>query len=760
MSRQLLREARTWLAIRRAGHTAVAAAAILLAFTTAHAEVSQTPLYLGGGNVPGNLVLTPSVEWPTINSLANLGAYNETRGYLGYFDARKCYVYVYNANEALRHFNPTRFTTDHICGGANEWSGNYLNWAATQTIDPFRSALTGGDRVRDTATETWLEKARHDGQGGTGIFPNRRLPAAGANTTLVRGATPAGWDSFRTRIQGLGNKMRFIRASGTGDVNAAAATVVPYDPAVALDPVSNVVYEVSVRVAVCVAGLREPNCREYSSAWKPEGLIQQYSEDLRIGVFGYLNDPSMLRDGAALRARQKFVSPLMIAPGVQGQVANPEREWDPVTGVLIQNPNAADAAATAGVTITNSGAINYLNKFGQLTTNNHKNFDPVSELYYTALRYLQNEGNVPEYTAVPGNTGVTAARAADGFPIITSWDDPIQYACQKNIFLGIGDVYTHRDKNLPGNSTYMTEEPTKPAVVASDTTADVITWTNRVGAMEGLGNIANNNNWSGRNNSAYLAGLAYFARTTDIRQDIPGTQTASTYWVDVREAQTVEAPVRNQYYLATKYGGFKMPEDFDPFTDALQLDWWHTNGDTLISGVQPSMAGTSFARPDNYFVAGEADRMVAGLTEAFAKILAEVRSSASSVAANSTRIGTDTAVFQAAFDSRRWSGELKAFRIGTGGAIAVNPDWSASQQLDALTEGELATRKIFTVLPPTAGSGGSLRVDGRHRLSMGVADSCTAGRPAPDAERRSAGHTSSRPGPPRVPARLATERSP
>ena len=102
--------------------------------------------------------------------------------------------------------------------------------------------------------------------------------------------------------------------------------------------------------------------------------------------------------------------------------------------------------------ITNSGVINYLNKFGQLTTNNHKGYDPVSELYYTALRYLQNEGNVPEYTACRATPRVAAARAADGFPIITSWDDPIQYACQKNVFLGIGDVYTHRDKNLPGNT--------------------------------------------------------------------------------------------------------------------------------------------------------------------------------------------------------------------------------------------------------------------------------------------------------------------
>ena len=43
---------------------------------------------------------------------------------------------------------------------------------------------------------------------------------------------------------------------------------------------------------------------------------------------------------------------------------------------------------------------------------------------------------------------------ADGFPVITSWDDPLQYYCQNNAFLGIGDVYTHRDKNLKGNTLH------------------------------------------------------------------------------------------------------------------------------------------------------------------------------------------------------------------------------------------------------------------------------------------------------------------
>lgn len=48
-----------------------------------------------------------------------------------------------------------------------EWE--LLNWATTQTIDSFRYALTGGYRVKDTTTETWLEKAHNDGQAGLAI---------------------------------------------------------------------------------------------------------------------------------------------------------------------------------------------------------------------------------------------------------------------------------------------------------------------------------------------------------------------------------------------------------------------------------------------------------------------------------------------------------------------------------------------------------------------------------------------------------------
>jgi hypothetical protein len=138
--------------------------------------VGQTPLTVAS-NVPGNMVLVPSVEFPTLDSVANLGAYNVARTYTGYFDPFKCYKYVHNAVETERYFNPVRTNTTRTCTQSNrEWSGNYLNWATTQTIDPFRKALTGGYRVKDTETETWLEKARSDSNGRGNYFPDRRVP--------------------------------------------------------------------------------------------------------------------------------------------------------------------------------------------------------------------------------------------------------------------------------------------------------------------------------------------------------------------------------------------------------------------------------------------------------------------------------------------------------------------------------------------------------------------------------------------------------
>jgi len=127
----------------------------------AEVDVSQSPLYVGS-NVPGNLALVPSVEFPTVISVANLGNFAVASKYVGYFNSSKCYKYNYDVNEANRYFYPVATPVPDAnfrCNDAATWSGNFLNWAVTQTIDPFRSAMTGGYRVVDTPTTTILEKA-------------------------------------------------------------------------------------------------------------------------------------------------------------------------------------------------------------------------------------------------------------------------------------------------------------------------------------------------------------------------------------------------------------------------------------------------------------------------------------------------------------------------------------------------------------------------------------------------------------------------
>ncbi|MGC4027468.1 MAG: PilC/PilY family type IV pilus protein [Steroidobacteraceae bacterium] len=666
---------------------ACAAALLLLATFPASAQtVSDTPLSVGG-NVPGNLLLTPSVEFPTVDSVANLGeTYNAANLYTGYFDSLKCYQYAYDDDESLRHFYPINVgtSTSRSCAGA--WSGNYLNWAATQTIDPFRKALTGGYRVHDTATETWLEKARSDNNSGGSYFRNRNI----TGTATITGMTPAGtrWSNFRTRISRAGNKMLFARADALNDPGAALPTVTAYNPAIHTlnSNTDNTVYEVSMRVKVCDAAIGvEANCVQYSQGWKPEGLIQKYSNRIRYSAFGYLNDSDILRDGGALRAKQKFVGPLKKDPADIAWTTNPNREWDPNTGVFVQNPDPADATATNAVvaagggatrqtTVENSGVINYINKFGQMTTANHKSFDPVSELYYAAIRYLKNQGNVPAYTNLSGSAS-TRYSLADGFPVITDWNDPIQYSCQNNAILGIGDANTHRDKNLPGHTGSMSNEPTRPAQVTADTTVNVRTAILKLAEREGI--TINLNDFSGRENSAYIAALAYDSHTRDIRSDLDGRQSVSTYWVDVRENSILEPRARNQYWLAAKYGGFEVPDGFDPYagSDALPNASWNS-GETLESGDP---------RPENFYVASEAGRMVESLTRAFARIAAESVGSASSLASNSTRLDTDTRTFQAQFYSGSWRGELNAFSVAADGSLSTAPIWRASNMLASTT---------------------------------------------------------------------------
>jgi len=501
------------------------------------------------------------------------------------------------------------------------------------------------------------------------------------------------------RIQGLGVSMRIANSgnNNAGNPTAFDPTATWWDGAVS--------YQVDIRARVCDNTLSTPgnsfleqNCKPYSNGtiYKPEGLIQDYSSQIRFSAFGYLNDGNLNRDGGVLRSRQKYVGPTKPVPGAD-PVTNPLREWDPNTGIMLDNPNVdtsanpvindvADMAAYYNVTVNYSGVMNYLNKFG--ASGSYKTYDPVGELYYAALRYYRNLGNVSSYSA-PSSTSTRAAQA-DGFPVISNWGDPMEYSCQKNFILGIGDVNTHADRNLPGATG--SSEPTKPGEVTNDKAFDAVEWTNRVGKLSGvnatLGTVQGYNGCC-TNNGALIAGMAYWANSTDMRPDSVddknslGMQTVQTYWLDVLEFGAYKT--NNQYYLATRYGGASLPTDFNPLTRTTDLtqSWWHSGDNADTVGGQ--------LRPDTYFTAAKADQMVSGLSNAFASIASRMKAYSTAFSTASQQItSAGVASYATQYDAKQWTGEVIASTLsaadGSSGTTQVEA-WRFSAKLAAQAAG-------------------------------------------------------------------------
>jgi type IV pilus assembly protein PilY1 len=659
-----------------------------------------------GADVAGNLALALSVEFPTAISIANLGDYADAATYLGYFDPLKCYTYNFNIGSPSSSYfsalSPANGSNNHSC--SNAWSGNFMNWASMQTIDPFRWALTGGYRSVDTLAQTILEKAWGSAQGSAGAnFPYRGTSQGGGNNLnpgLINSVTPLGaWPSFDLGIWGNGNAMVISGNGGSYNTQAnsvqdlSSITVANTNAGAAAGP-----YRVYIRVAVCDTtfgiGMLEPNCVQYGSNYKPEGLLQQYSQKIRFSAFGYLNEGGDVRQGGALREPMGFIGPRIPQPLSALTLPNATSEWSGVTGIMSVNPDPASAAASG---VSQSGVMNYLNKFGEFGQF-YKTYDNVGELYYSAVRYFENLGNVPEWT---NGASVTAL---DGFPALSIYPTDtdttvtpnpraaILYTCQKNFILGIGDDHTWYDYNVGGNTNAAGGRP-MPALVQSDPINQASLWTTELQNIEG---IAATPIWPFDSGATYfIAGLAYGVHVNDIRPDLPGAQTISTYWMDVAEGQRLEN--LNPYYLATKYGGFGSGDipaaPYVPVTNpAYDMTTPISLGQFDSTGANVNMNGSIHPLPDNYFNAGNANAMVAGLKSAFVSIANAVQQFSTSFSfalPNVTTAGTES--FGATFNADGWIGTVSAFNFtfdASGNPVQALPAlWVTSTTLQTQLAG-------------------------------------------------------------------------
>lgn len=125
-------------------------------------QTSATPLVMLALSNDHQLYFKAYTDYDDLNGNGELDGpgeddneitYNNSRPYDGYFSSDHCYAYSGGV------FSISSAATGHYCTGANEWSGNFLNWATMTRIDLLRHVLYGGKRSTDTASATILERS-------------------------------------------------------------------------------------------------------------------------------------------------------------------------------------------------------------------------------------------------------------------------------------------------------------------------------------------------------------------------------------------------------------------------------------------------------------------------------------------------------------------------------------------------------------------------------------------------------------------------
>jgi len=442
-------------------------------------------------------------------------------------------------------------------------------------------------------------------------------------------------------------------------------------------------------------------CTKYPSGYyKPVGVIQKYSDQLRLSAFGYLLDQTASyeggRFGGVLRAPMKYVGTKTFNTSGQENTpanGNSGAEWDGTTGVFKTNPDNN----AMGI----SGVVNYLNKFGRTgTAGMYKKYDPVSELYYQSLRYLQ--GLQPSPLAIQNMTDAMK----DGFPVFTNWTDPFgegrsntgQYACLKNNIVVIGDINTHDDISR------------FPAADAANNIPNLSTWTSTVQKFEkgqtgtyidGAGNsrtISNPSTINGSPRGDAIIGYSYWAHTHDIRgtgwtnnvaAQRPGLR-VKTFIFDVNEyGDQNNANTRrfnNQFFTAAKYGGFEADPSnmgahpYNTWGNPFRREDGTADDNVWQNDSNPGEAGT-------YYLQSSARGVLNAFNDIFSRASSSARSIAGSAVA-SQKYSDNNRIFQGSFDTADWSGDLQAFALSeTDGDLSVATEklWSASDQLAART---------------------------------------------------------------------------
>lgn len=582
-------------------------------------NLSTTPLFLGGQAAPLVMLVMGrdhTLYYEAYNDATDLngnGAIDEyetryapktTSSYYGIFDSNLCYDYDFQNN----YFNPVaKANADKSCTGSH-WSGDFLNYLTTARIDAVRKVLYGGQRDIDTSIETILRRTQlpHDAHSWGKVYSNDMATKADYPFMLSKYA-PLPTITDNEQIFFANTSMSYSNNNGNG-VNSVAVTdpllrilILPKKNSSGSDikiwnwlskeqPVadnnildygditvnpgnsfasanSKQVKDIFVRVKSCIpiaitgGTYYSPECRSYSGSYKPEGLLQKYSNNMLFGLLtgSYNNN----KQGGVVRK----------------EISSLSDEIDGSTGQF----NFNKIATTAPSIIRNINnfvvaKFDYTNRnysnCGWITTrimNNGECHDwgsPLAEMLYESVRYFTGGLQpTPEYKY----TDNQSVDASLGLNEVTTWTDPFTATgagvCSKPVDLIINSLTPNFDSDqIPGaNANFKDANYTdngKNGEIYSGLTFNATTSTDIISSHEGInghsyfiGDDGSNTELNaptaksvsslsavrglspegpGQQGSYYSAGIAYFAHINDIHKNNAtdkGNQSLTTHVV-------------------------------------------------------------------------------------------------------------------------------------------------------------------------------------------------------------------------------------
>ncbi len=482
--------------------------------------------------------------------------YKDTITYAGYFDPNKCYGYVSN------RFEPQAAATganSHYCSA--RWSGNFLNWATMARIDIMRKVLYGGKRKVDTTTATVLSRTvlPSDSHSWAKVYTGSDIssltPNAWSSITICNTNTNASETSSLIRVAN-GN---YPYTAVTESSQAQCTLQVQGGAAVTWASTYN------ADVLVCVSSMLEGTCQTYTDSggtnyYKPTGLMQQLGVD-RQGTATTADDVTFMRFGLISGSWGAHVSGGVL----RSNIVDVNSEIDPATGVVAATSKIIKNIDQFRISQWDYSIFRY-NGTGVLPDNCRSSRpvypqslpdvsnkvcrdwgNPVGEMLYETIRYFQGKsGPTAQFQQATPDEGLT------GLTVASPWTDPYgaNPTCSRCFALILSDPFPSFDSDeLPGS--YWPK-----AIGTSDTpSVQTLVANANMNTLEGIGSVFIGHSAAtfngmcspkagnfasirglcveepSKQGSYYIAGLAHYAQTTDLRGDKTGIQSMTTYAV-------------------------------------------------------------------------------------------------------------------------------------------------------------------------------------------------------------------------------------